>query len=80
MAGTKNLKRNASRVESDDEDTILSTKKTKTVNALANGTDKDGNPYWEVSWQLLHSRDRPINKHTNSLPTNGVWACPSSTA
>lgn len=48
--GVKGLKRSASRVESDEEETILpqTSKKTKTVAATGSGVDKDGNPFWEV--------------------------------
>lgn len=50
MGGVKGLKRSASRVESDEEETILpqTNKKSKTAVASGSGTDKDGNPFWEV--------------------------------
>jgi hypothetical protein len=60
--GAKGLKRSASRVESDEEETILpqTSKKTKTVAATGSGVDKDGNPFWEVIRNFRQVPQSPV--------------------
>lgn len=70
--GTKRAAPRDSRSDSEDEVITKSNKKTKTAKngASTDGVDKDGNPFWDVSFLL-----RPPTSVASTLPKKKFTPC-----